>query len=58
MCRQWVATAKRNGVADAVGRRVTGHKNQTVYDGYERNAVGDDLRLATQAVEDAIERAG
>ena len=29
---------------DAVGMRVTGHKEQTVYNGYERNMVGDNLR--------------
>ncbi len=51
--RAWVRTAKRQGVPDAVGMRVTGHKEQQVYDGYDRNSGGDDLREVVQRVHDA-----
>ena len=43
-------TAKRVGVPDAVGMRVTGHKEQKVYDGYDRNSGGDDLRAVVETV--------
>lgn len=48
--RAWVATAKRNGVADAVGMKVSGHTREAIYDGYGRNTVGDNLVDAVQAV--------
>lgn len=51
--RAWVGTAKRQGIADVVGMQVTGHKTRAVYDGYARNAVGDDLRGVVLRVHDA-----
>lgn len=55
--RAWVTTAKRQGIADAVGMQITGHKERKIYDGYGRNAIGDDLRGAVQTVHDARNRA-
>jgi integrase len=55
--RAWVGTAKRRRIPDVVGMQVTGHSTRGHYDGYARNAVGDDLRAAVMAVHEARELA-
>lgn len=48
--RAWCATAERNGVPVDVGRRVTGHRTRAMWDHYQAEAVGDDLRQAVETV--------
>lgn len=58
--RGWVRTAKRQQVPDAIGRRITGHSEQSTYDGYDANSIGDDeaMREAVERIHQARERAG
>lgn len=53
-------TAKRQRVPDAIGRRITGHAEQSPYDGYDANSIGDDeaMREAVERIHAAWERAG
>lgn len=48
--RAFVATAERAGVPCDVGRRVTGHASRAMWDTYQAQAVGDDLRGVVEAV--------
>lgn len=49
--RAWVASAERVGVAIDVGRRITGHETRAMWEHYQAEAVGDDLRGAVMAVD-------
>lgn len=54
--RAWVATATAQGAPMFNAMRVTGHSQVDVFQGYQRNAVGLDLREITDSVHEA--RAG
>lgn len=48
--RAFVATSDRAGIPTDVGRRVTGHSTRTMWDRYQSQAVGDDLREVVSRV--------
>ena len=51
-----VSTLDRNGVGDGVGMRYTGHETRSIYQGYQRNALGDDMHEVARTVHDARAR--
>ncbi len=54
--RAFVRTAKRANIPNAVAMRVTGHRSELTYNGYDANSV-DDTRPVVEAVHAARERA-
>lgn len=48
--RAWVSTAHRAGIPMDIARRQTGHEHSGIHAGYMRNARGDDLHAAVEAV--------
>lgn len=55
--RAFVATAERAGIACDVGRRVTGHASRQMWDLYQAQAVGDNVRAVVDTVHDVRARA-
>lgn len=54
--RSWVATSQRIGVPIPVAMKHTGHTDVKVFNGYQRNAVGDDMHAAAERVHAAREQ--
>ncbi|MDF1664748.1 MAG: site-specific integrase [Planctomycetota bacterium] len=50
--RAFVASAERSGVPGDVGRRITGHETQAMWEHYQSQAVGDNLHQAVNAIHD------
>ena len=48
--RAFCTTAEREGVPADVGRRVTGHRTRAMWEHYQEQAVGDDLRAVVERV--------
>lgn len=48
--RAWIAHASRAGVPDPIARRIVGHEEVGVHNGYQRHYEGDDLHAAVARV--------
>lgn len=53
--RAFVASAERSGVPGDVGRRITGHETQAMWEHYQSQAVGDDLHAVVNQIHDKRE---